>query len=369
VGLVFQWGVAVASGKSNAKAPQSAAKSVGARSSPPVSSPETLRPVGADFCVSGGAPVVGDPIIDHASALHFVSADSYLHSFESDGRFRSSYTLDAAPSSGVVERDDGVLLALTVRGGLYGLEGSGQLRFQRKLGVLPASGLISLGQGRSGFLAQSGEFVVLGAWGEIIYRVRVRGPISGEAVLVGGQVWLARGTELLALEAAWRQHVVPLPAPIRRLFAAKKGELAHALVGKILYQIHHNSGTPGAIEVVSENVLEATAGEGTVAYVRSGGAGGYELVASRKSADSAESTQALRLSKVVPSGAPLLLGTRAFFPFVDEVWEVGSSPAEPRVFHTDPGSPLLGRGELLMSVHHGHLVCIQRLSRAGSGVP
>jgi hypothetical protein len=313
---------------------------------------------GADFCVSGGAPVVGEPVIAQDSSVHFLTSDSYLHSYEADGRFRSSYTLDGGAEFGVGEREDGALFATTSRGGLYTWEVSGKLRFFRALGAQPHLKPVALGAGRIGFFGLPGQFWALGAWGETFYRVPVHGrPVLGP-VEVGGQVWFARDNGVLVLEAAWRQHVFALPGAPRRLLSLEGKAPAYVVIGETLYQITHKSGIPLRIRKVAEHVLDVAGNGGVLAWVRAL-PGSQEFEIGRLNSNG-EVMSERRLARA-PVGPPLVIGERAYFPLGSEVIELGPTGERRFVLGTDPGRELVGRGALLATVRRGHLVCVLQL--------
>src|SRR5690606_14887190 len=72
-------------------------------------------PVGAPahvmWCASGGAPIVGAPVVDESDRSYIATADGYLHAFERDGRFRWSYTVKGTPLGSVsIRPSDGAIL-------------------------------------------------------------------------------------------------------------------------------------------------------------------------------------------------------------------------------------------------------------------
>jgi hypothetical protein len=315
------------------------------------------RNAGADFCISGGAPVVGEPRIAGDGSVHFLTSDSYLHSFEADGRFRSSYTLDGSVEFGLGERPDGALFAMTTRGGLYAWEVTGQLRFFRALGARPLAPPVLLGEGRIGFTAIPGQFWAVGAWGETIYRVPLRGAPSA-AEVVGDQVWLVRGAEIVALEAAWRQHVLQLPGPIAELDSPGGQAPAYAQVGDVLYQITHKRGVPSSIRPYADRVVSFGAGEGKLAVVRkapSGEALEFEL-------SDPEGRVLRRVSAPFRGWAPPSVTREAvYFPTGKSVFRLSNDSTTELVFASDFGRRVVARGVTLASVRKGHLVCVAQL--------
>src|SRR6478609_5234896 len=53
------------------------------------------------WCASGGAALVGEPVLDKHERVYAATSDGYLHAFERDGRFRFSYTVQGTPLGSV----------------------------------------------------------------------------------------------------------------------------------------------------------------------------------------------------------------------------------------------------------------------------
>src|SRR5690606_10844033 len=97
------------------------------------------------WCASGGAALVGDPVLDQKERVYVATSDGYLHAFERDGRFRFSYTVDGTPQGSVSLRaSDGVVLVGTTAGFIYAINQNGHLHWKHRTTTAVWSGLYGL---------------------------------------------------------------------------------------------------------------------------------------------------------------------------------------------------------------------------------
>lgn len=198
---------------------------------PPPVSPEV------EFCISGGAPLVGEPQLDSRGRLYFVTLDGYLHAFEADGRYRWSYTVQGAPTGGALLRaDERAILLATSERLFYVIDESGVLQSQQRLVSPQESEFRALQQNALGFVGRDNYFYSITARGGARYRVRLPEIPSGQwEAHSEEQIWIPVPSGVLRLQAAQKLQKIELPHAIEQLELEERELLA--LGGSQIYHI------------------------------------------------------------------------------------------------------------------------------------
>ncbi len=172
------------------------------------------RQSSATWCVGAGAPMLGEPIVDRLGRVYVGTTDGYVHSFESDGRYRWSYTVSGAVVGRLALRpaDDAVLVG-TTRQLVYAITSGGQLNWKFRTITPVMTGLAPGGS----------DLVLFAGADQYVYALSTRGAARWRAPLGGfadadplmtrdGVVWVAVGDSLLRVERSWRTRRLALPA-------------------------------------------------------------------------------------------------------------------------------------------------------------
>jgi len=307
--------------------PRSAAPPVGRVAvAPPTSVPSPPAVLAAGirgFCVHGGAPLVGAPLVDRQGRLYLVTRDGYLHAYEEDGRYRFSYTVAGIPvgSPSLRESDGAVLLGTTARA-VYGIGSQGQLFFRAHTVTPVWSGLHAQNKSSVVYLGLTRFLYALSNHGAALYRVAVPGQPVGEPVVgPDGTVWVPLDSGLARFEQAFSVKRWALPGPAEELALGGHGPLV--LSGGTLYAFDA-SGT--ALEV---GEAEALLGDGRSVLALDAEGGGRWL----DGGDPARSRR-ITLPEPLRAGGPGdLAATRALVPLgTGEVAEIDlGDPEHPAV--------------------------------------
>jgi hypothetical protein len=180
------------------------------------------------WCASGGAPIVGAPVVDENERTYVATADGYLHAFERDGRFRWSYTVKGTPLGSVSLRPgDGAILMGTTARYIYAIGQDGSLKFQYSTLTPVWSGLHALSPSTVVYLGHDSRLYALGNNGERKYRVKAPSdPMGGPVVADGDVVWVALVDGVAKFEAAFRLTRYPLPVAVEEVVVWGKGMVA-----------------------------------------------------------------------------------------------------------------------------------------------
>ncbi len=176
----------------------------------------TLTPdalAGVRWCVGGGAPMRGEPLVDGRGRVYVATTDGYLHAFEPDGRYRWSYTVSGAVMGRPVLRnyERAVLVGTTDRW-LYAVTDGGQLDWAYPTLAPVMSGLVTAPDRSIVFVGGDGFVYSLSPGGVARWRAALGGFASADPLVGAGDVvWVSAGRELLRLEGAWRAHRSALP--------------------------------------------------------------------------------------------------------------------------------------------------------------
>lgn len=191
-------------------------------------SPEALAFV--KWCASGGAPIVGAPVVDQAERAYVATSDGYVHAFERDGRFRWSYTVNGTPLGSVSLRpSDGAILIGTTGQLIYAINQDGSLRFRYPTLTPVWSGLHALNSHTVVFLGHDERIYAISNEGLRKYRVHAPSAPMGEPVTSPNDVvWLPLVDGLARFEAALKLDRFPLSAPVEQAVALGNGAVARA---------------------------------------------------------------------------------------------------------------------------------------------
>lgn len=195
------------------------------------SSPDKPGPSGyVRWCSSGGAPIVGNPVVDDQERTYVATSDGYLHAFERDGRFRWSYTVKGTPLGSVSLRpSDGAILIGTTARLVYAIDQSGTLKWSFRTLTPVWSGLFALNESIVVFLGHDTRLYALTNTGRAQYRVRAPGePMGGPVVAPSDVVWVGLADGIARFEAAFRLKKFPLPGPVEQIVVTSSGIVARA---------------------------------------------------------------------------------------------------------------------------------------------
>jgi hypothetical protein len=193
------------------------------------SSPAALLASGLQgFCVHGGAPLVGVPLVDAEGRLYLVTQDGYLHSYEGDGRFRFSFTVSGTPlGRPSLRASDGAVLLGTTARAVYGIGSQGQLFFRAHTVTPVWSGLHAQGTTAVVYIGLDRFLYALSNHGAALYRVAIPGqPVGEPTVGPGGTVWIPLDNGLARFQQAFSVKRFPLPGPADELVLGARGPLA-----------------------------------------------------------------------------------------------------------------------------------------------
>lgn len=221
-------------------------------------------------CVSGGAPLVAPPSFDERDRFYFATTDAAIHSFEADGRYRFTVTLEALPV-GLLVRQDGSFFVATADRQLLSFSPGGLLRSSMALLDIPRVGPFVVGPSRIGVLGTRGQLLVFSDNGARLYTVRVSGA-EQTPVASGKLLWFETGTsELLVLEGAWRLNT--LDARGRASLVGPLSGAALALRGTDLLRV-----TFTGAELLAQNVRLASGASFGAGLVVERSSGAQEFV-------------------------------------------------------------------------------------------
>lgn len=196
-----------------------------------VTAPATaLEPLDAEFCVSGGAPLVGEPVLDEQDRLFFTTSDGYLHAFEADGRYRFSYTVSGMPLGRVSLRpSDGTILLGTSTKLLYAIGPGGSLRWSAQILTPVASGIHPLNAGAVIFLGFDRQLYGWSTTGAVLFRVALSSAPLGEPVVSSsGAIWVPTARGLDRIEQKKSSDSIVFPEGVDELFPYAGGVVARA---------------------------------------------------------------------------------------------------------------------------------------------
>lgn len=190
----------------------------------------TEAPAFVKWCASGGAPIVGAPVVDREERTYVATSDGYLHAFERDGRFRWSYTVSGTPLGSVSLRpSDGAILIGTTGQFIYAINQDGSLRFRYPTLTPVWSGLHALNHSTVVFLGHDERVYAISNDGLRKYRVHAPSAPMGEPVVAPNDVvWLPLVDGMARFEAAFKLDRFPLPAPVEKAVALGNGAVARA---------------------------------------------------------------------------------------------------------------------------------------------
>jgi hypothetical protein len=221
-----------------AEEPAPAEKTAPSESSAPIapSQPSDTRktpdeaPAFVKWCASGGAPIVGAPVVDPEERSYVATSDGYVHAFERDGRFRWSYTVSGTPLGSVSLRpSDGAILIGTTAQFIYAINQNGSLRFRYQTLTPVWSGLHALNPETVVFLGHDERVYAISNEGLRKYRVHAPSAPMGEPVVAPRDVvWLPLVDGLARFEAAFKLNRFPLPAPVEKVVALGSGAVVRA---------------------------------------------------------------------------------------------------------------------------------------------
>lgn len=180
------------------------------------------------WCSSGGAPIVGEPVVDDQERAYVATSDGYLHAFERDGRFRWSYTVKGTPLGSVSLRpSDGAILMGTTAKYVYAIAQTGTLRWSFQTLTPVWSGLFALNQDTVVFLGHDTRLYALGNNGAARYRVRAPGdPMGGPVIADDDVVWVPLADGIAKFEAAFRLEKFGPKQAIEQLVVLGDGVVA-----------------------------------------------------------------------------------------------------------------------------------------------
>lgn len=198
---------------------------------------EPPRDPGILWCVSGGAPVVGLPVIDEKNRAYVATSDGYLHAFERDGRYRWSYTVKGTPLGSVSLRaSDGLILMGTTSQLVYAITQQGTLYWSFNTVTPVWSGLFALNAGSVVFVGLDQRLYALSNSGGALYRVRApQTPMGGPVVAPHDVVWVPLSDGVARFHAAYRLEHFRLPSAVEQLVTFR--EKAAALAAEKAYLI------------------------------------------------------------------------------------------------------------------------------------
>lgn len=187
-------------------------------------------PAFVKWCASGGAPIVGAPVVDLKERAYVATSDGYVHAFERDGRFRWSYTVSGTPLGSVSLRpSDGAILMGTTAQFIYAINQNGSLRFRYPTLTPVWSGLHALNAETVVFLGHDERVYAISNQGLRKYRVRAPSAPMGEPVVAPHDVvWLPLVDGLARFEAAFKLDRFPLPAPVEKAVALGNSAVVRA---------------------------------------------------------------------------------------------------------------------------------------------
>ncbi len=171
------------------------------------------------WCVSGGAPVVGLPVIDEKNRAYVATSDGYLHAFERDGRYRWSYTVKGTPLGSVSLRaSDGLILMGTTSQLIYAITQRGTLYWSFRTMTPVWSGLFALNASSVVFVGLDERLYALSNSGGALYRVRApQTPMGGPVVAPDDVVWVPLSDGVARFQAAYRLEHFRLPSAVEQL--------------------------------------------------------------------------------------------------------------------------------------------------------
>ncbi len=215
------------------------------------------------WCVSGGAPVVGLPVIDEKNRAYVATSDGYLHAFERDGRYRWSYTVKGTPLGSVSLRaSDGLILMGTTSQLIYAITQRGTLYWSFSTMTPVWSGLFALNAASVVFVGLDERLYALSNSGGALYRVRApETPMGGPVVAPHDVVWVPLSDGVARFHAAYRLEHFRLPSAVEQLVTW--GDQAVALAGDKAYLIESGAepqelGTAQYIASDNDRVLLVT---------------------------------------------------------------------------------------------------------------
>lgn len=295
---------------------------------------------------------MGKPLVDEHDRVHFVTVDGYLHVYESDGRYRFSYTVAGTPLGQPTRRaSDGAVLIGTTARRIYAISPLGGLSWQ--IGTLSPvwSGLHPLEPGSLAYLGMDRQLYALSDRGVRLYRVPVPGTPVGEPVVApGGVVWVPLDTGVARFERALRVTRAPFDAPVEDVVWF--GSDALALSRGELVRVRGDQ----KVEALGRASVLASDGK-TAVWLTGDEPERLRVLDARGVRTLAAPTGA--------GGAPLVVNGRALWPLVDgriTVQQLGDGALEASLEITDEelSTPVFGRRLLVVPTRSG-AVCALHL--------
>lgn len=258
------------------------------------------------WCSSGGAPMVGLPVLDAQGRAYVVTSDGYLHAFERDGRYRFSYTVAGTPLGSVSLRpSDGAILVGTTSRRVYAIHQSGSLTGSFHTVSPVWSGLFALNPSTVVFLGMDQRLYALSNTGAARYRVRAPGtPTTDPVVAQGDVVWVGLADGAARFTAAYRLEKFPLPSAVEQVVAIGADAVARA--GGRAYRLHA-AADPRDL--------------GSTDYLAAGG-GRWARVQGRRVAFLGKGAAPTVQLSAAPSAPPALATSRLWAPFQDGTLEI-----------------------------------------------
>lgn len=230
-----------------------------------------------EWCVSGGAPLVGHPVVDAEERIYFATSDGYLHAFESDGRYRFSYTVQGTPLGSVSLRPgDGAILLGTTRRLVYAIGQGGSLKWSFETLTPVWSGIVPLDRDTVSFVGLDRHLYALGTGGGAKFRVKIQGQPVGEPIVTRrGLVWVPLSDGVARIENAWKQKHLALSAAVDVALHSGDGLLVRSGEDATLFA---ESG-----EVLDrKQVVEVGGSESAQVFLFAGGRGAWRSAAGER---------------------------------------------------------------------------------------
>jgi len=237
---------------------------------------ETRGDPRVNWCSSGGAPVVGSPVLDEQNRAYVATSDGYLHAFEEDGRYRWSYTVKGTPLGSVSLRpSDGVILMGTTGRYVYAINQAGTLHWAHRTVTPVWSGLFALNPSIVVFLGLDRRLYALTNTGSARYRVKAPGVPMGEPLVSANDVvWVPLADGVARFHAAYRLEKFELPSAVEQIVAI--GEDAVVRAGGNAYRLRSGSEAvllgPAVSLASNEEELLVVAPGGSVSILQGEGA-------------------------------------------------------------------------------------------------
>ncbi len=299
--------------------------------------PKPEAPAFVKWCASGGAPIVGAPVVDELERTYVATSDGYLHAFERDGRFRWSYTVKGTPLGSVSLRpSDGAILVGTTERFIYAINQNGGLRFRYPTLTPVFSGLHALNETTVVFLGHDTRLYAISNTGARLYRVRApSGPMGEPVVAPGDVVWLPLEDGVARFESAFKLDRFALPFAVEAVVPLGTGAVARGAGKATFVSLDGRTEELGAARFVSS-------AEGSVVIVRPDGT----VVTVNESFSMTELTVDKALMQKL-SAPPEARGSALWLPLEDGrlvvVTKTGNSRWELQLDRGPLSTPVIGR--------------------------